>query len=145
MEHAWPYFARWLGEGWETAPPTELTGQQVAQLLWPLNDLFRPRIRRMSDVPYDPHFSAGADFAIDAAVETLDLARLADADLRSMRVLLERLAQTLTATTALRDEPFMEVPADLSEELQRFAVILIVLRSMELPWPPGGPLSVEAG
>ena len=145
MEHAWPYFARWLGESWETAPPMELTGSEVVQLLWPLNDVFRPRIQNMNDVPYDPNLGIAADFAIDAAVETLDLAVLADADLRAIRVLLERTAQTMTAATAFREEMFMELPAGLSGELRLFAAILILLRSMELPWPPGGPLSSAAG
>ena len=141
MEHALPHFARWLGDGWETAPPTDLTGWRVCELLWPLNDIFRPRLEEVRALPYDARWCAGADFAIDAAADAGDLSPVADADPRVLRVLYERHTQTLTAAGATSDERFTRVPRDLSEDQQRLAVMLIVLHSMELPWPPGGPRS----
>ena len=141
LKDALRHFADWLGDGWETAPPTDLTGQQVCELLWPLNDIFRPRLSEIRALPYDPRWGAGADFAIDAAARASDLSTIADADLRALRVLYERHAQTLTATAVTPDELFTRVPRNLSEDQRRLAVMLIVLHSMELPWPPSGPSS----
>ena len=136
------FFRLCLGDEWEEdAIPMQLSGQQVTELLWPLNEVFRTRLAEIQDLPYDPALAPAADSILDDVAATLDLDVLGQAPARVMRVLFERHKQMIVVAMAneLVDNPVMMVPRGLSTDQQRIAVMLRFLHGMELPWPPGGP------
>ena len=68
------FFRRCLGNEWEEdAIPMQLSGQQVAELLWSLNEVFRARLAEIQGLPYDPTLASAADSILDDVAATLDL------------------------------------------------------------------------
>jgi len=142
FEAAMEFFRRCLGDDWEDeAHPVQLSGAEVAELLWPLNEIFRERLGEIERLEYDPRCHAAADSALDEVAASLDLDVLGAAPAGAMRVLLERHKQMICVAMAneAAENPVTTLPSGLSPHEQRIAVMLLLLRSMELPWPVGGP------
>ena len=135
------FFERCLGSDWRTAAPVRLSGEQVAALLWPFNEVFRPRLSEVEQVAYNPQFEAAADSAIDDLATTMDIEVLGQGPAELVRVLLERHKQLLVVAKAneLSGNPVVTtLPYGLSPDQQRVGVALLLLRGMQLPWPPDG-------
>ena len=135
------FFRRCLGEGWRTAAPVRLSGEEVAALLWPFNEVFRPHLSKVEEVAYDPRFEAAADSAIDDLAITMDIEVLGQGPAGLVRVLLERHKQLLVVAQAnhVAGNPVTTLPSGLSPDQQRVGLALLLLRGMQLPWPPDGP------
>lgn len=113
-----------------------LSGWQVVELLWPLNERFRPLFQRIATVPYNDAFSADADTAIERMV--FDSADWADLPAGVWRVLLERQQQMLRVALAneMTGTPLMSLPAALPHGALPAAAMLFWLHGMRLPFPP---------
>ena len=136
------FFQRCLGEGRRAAAPVRLSGEEVTALLWPFNEVFRPRLSEVEQVAYDPRFDAAADSAIDDLAMTMDIKVLGQGPTELVRVLLERHRQLLVVAQANQragTHVFTTLPYGLSPDQQRVGVALLLLRGMQLPWPPSGP------
>ena len=139
---AMEFFRRCLGEDWESAPMARITSSQVAELLWPLGEVFRPRLAEIRALKYDPKFAAAADSALDDWATNLDITVLAQAPLGVLRVLYERHTQMLLV--AMQNEKagnmaLTVLPHGLSADQQPIALALAMLRGMKLPYPPSDP------
>lgn len=142
FEPAKEFFRLCLGEEWQSeATPVKLSGDRVMELLWPLNEVFRPRLPEVESLPYDSTFETEADSVIDDMAVVLDTSVLGQAPANVVRVLLERHKQMLMVATTNRmnGNPVTTLPAGLSATQQRIGLVLLLLRGMELPWPPSGP------
>ena len=142
FEAADSFFSRCLGDDWkETAEPLPVSGRKATELLWPLNAVFRRRLAELENVEYEPRFAAAADSAIDDIAVTMDLDTLDAIPTGAARVLLERHRQMLVVAQAneIEGNPITTLPSGLSDEQQTVGLILLRLRGMTLPWPPGGP------
>jgi len=119
----------------------QLNGRQVAERLWPLNDVFRRRLHEVADLEYDARYTTAADSAIDDMVALGDLEVLGRAPAGVVRVLLERQRQMLVVALANEEagNPVTTLPSGLSPGQQCVGLVLLLLRGMALPWPPGGP------
>ena len=136
------FFRRCLGKGWRAAAPVRLSGEEVTALLWPFNEVFRPRLSEVEQVAYDPRFEAAADSAIDDLAMTMNIEVLGQGPAGLVRVLLERYKQLLVVAQANQraGTPVVTtLPYGLSPDQQRVGVALLLLRGMQLPWPLGGP------
>lgn len=116
----------------------QLTGWRLVELLWPLNDMFRARLHEFRALEYDPRFEAEADAAIEEYVDNPSSGAWAKYRPEVWRVLLERHKQAMTAAAYMEatGEGTISIPAGLSEEQQRLALMLIWLYRMKLPFPP---------
>ncbi len=115
-----------------------LSPWKAIELLWPLNDMFRARLRDIRGLPYSTEFEAEADTAIEAYADEPGAGAWAKISPGAWRVLLERHLQALAH--ALMGQAtgnfIMEIPAGLPEYQQRAALMLVWLHGMKLPTPP---------
>ena len=142
------FFRRCLGEDWQKAAPVRLSGDEVVELLWRFNEVFRPRLSEVRQIAYDPTLEAAADGAIDDLARTMDIEVLGQGPAEVVQVLLERHTQLVVVAKAneLAGNPILTtLPYGLSPDQQRVGIALLLLRGMELPWPPGGPRSDGPG
>lgn len=139
METAFAYFEKVLGVGWDTSEPLPVSPERVMELLWPLNEVFRPRYERLKLLPYRQEFETAADAAL------LQYAKTCSAESWGMlsdgiwRVLLERHHQImLVAMTnmAAGTPSLTPLPPGLTEEQERTGVMLSFFHQMKLLWPP---------
>lgn len=114
-----------------------LSGWDVVELMWPLNDMFRARLMEIGPLRYDAAFEAEADEAIKAMADD-PVAPWAGLSPGAWRVLLERHQQLLTVAAAneAAGNPMIKLPAGLEEGDRRIALMLIFLLRMKLPSPP---------
>ena len=138
------FYARHLGPDWKrTAKPLQLTSWQVVEALWPMNDVFRPRMAMLGSLPYDKDHEAQADEAIAAQANGVVWRDDGPPPL-VWRVLLERHTQTITlalANEAAGNTRLMTVPDSLAKGLQTNAAMLFFQYQMALPYP----VSASAG
>lgn len=115
-----------------------ITGRRYLEIMWPLNDLFRPRLHEIRALPYDPEFEAEADAAIERMAEDAAGA-WAGLSPGAWRVLLERHLQMLVVATANMavGNRLMTLPPGppLTDEELRVALALLWLLQMKLPFP----------
>ena len=140
------FFEGCLGADWRNADPVRLSSEEVAALLWPLNEVFRPRLSAVEQVAYDPRFEAAADGALDELATTMDVEALGQGPAELVRVLVERHKQILVAAQAnqVAGNPVVTtLPSGLSPDQQRVGVALLLLRGLRLPWSPDGEDSPE--
>ena len=127
-----------LGHPLDNADPATLSPFEAAEVLWPLNDVFRPRMATIRAMPYDPTHEAGADRAVrDFAYSPTGSVWEGLAD-GVWRVLLERHTQLLMVVTAnmVNGSPvFATVPAAFPQSARIGWLALRYLYRMELPWP----------
>jgi len=124
FEPAKEFFRLCLGEDWQTAAlPVEVSGDRIAELLWPFNDLFRRRLPELAGLVYDPTFDNEADSLIDDIAVTLDISMLGKAPAGMVQILTSML-QKIQAASAL------------SMVLKRSRTIGLLPTSI-MWWPPG--------
>lgn len=117
--------------------PVYLSGGQVAEALWPLNEAFRPKLAMIRSLPYDSTFELQADEAIVARVFDLAGADWESLPAGAWRVLLERQQQAIAVAMANEKagNPLMPVPDGFPESARTAAAMLFVLHQMKLPFP----------
>lgn len=89
------FFERVLDCPLDSVPPVAVEGERVAQILWPLNALFRPQFERICSLPYRPRFEREADQGIEAFAEKPEAETWASLSPGAWRVLLERHQQMI--------------------------------------------------
>lgn len=129
--------------------PLELSPWGLLNALWPMSDVFRPKMDRLNSVPYESRAEAGADEAI------LAFARRGAADWQDLsadvwRVLVERHTQMLMvcmANEAAGRKTMWLIPAQLPESHRTRAAVLEWWLRMELPFPvhQSGSLALPEG
>lgn len=127
-----------LGKSLDEATPEYMSGWQVVEALWPMNERFRPNIIKIRSLPYDSAFEREADDAIERAAFSSDAA-WGDISAGAWRVLLERQQQALVFALAneVEGSPVMPVPSEFSKAERSMAAMIFLLYRMTLPWPPG--------
>lgn len=120
----------------EWGTPRTLSGMDVVAALWPLNDLFRPHLNNVVQLPYESDHEAEADAAIENFVAH---GATAWANLPSgvWRVLMERHMQALVVASVneLEGSAFMTMPAALPDASILGAAMIYMLHGMKLPFP----------
>lgn len=121
----------------EWGEPRELSGMDVIETLWSLNDVFRPRLPDIVDLPYDKNLEAEADKAIEAFIGGEGEAAWNNLPLGVWRVLSERHTQALLIASAneATSNPLMTIPEDLPEYAWLCAAMLFLMYQMKLPYP----------
>jgi hypothetical protein len=121
----------------EWGRPRRLSGMEVVEALWPLNDLFRPHLGDVGMLPYEPQYEAGADSAIEGFV-VHGVSAWAELPAGVWRVLMERHLQGLVVASvneAAGNSAFMSVPVDLPDASIPNAAMIYMLHGMKLPYP----------
>lgn len=132
-----------MPEDW--GKPRTLSGINVVEALWPLNDLFRPHLAEIERLPYESQHEAEADAAIERFVGNGESA-WANLPAGVWRVLIERHQQALVvacANEAAGNTAFMTVPASLPEASIAGAAMIYLLHGMTLPYPVKNRLESE--
>jgi hypothetical protein len=120
----------------EWGAPRVLSGMNVVESLWPLNDLFRPHLNDVGELPYESRYEAEADAAIEGYVVNGEGA-WTKLPAGVWRVLMERHQQALVvacANEAAGNAAFMTIPAALPEAAIRAAAMIYMLHGMTLPY-----------
>lgn len=122
----------------DSVPPQRLSGMEVIAALWPLNDVFRPRMTRIKTLRYRERFEAEADEAIVQAAFSGSFASWDMLTAGAWRVLMERHVQSLMVAAAneVRGNPLMTVPTGCDEATTRGGAMIFLMHGMKLPWPP---------
>lgn len=131
------YAEKVLGKPLNSVRPDYLTGWQVIEALWPLNERFRTAVFRIRTLAYNPAFEEEADSAIARLAENAN-ASWADISANAWRVLLERQLQALMVAgvnEASGNLRFMPIPPGFSAEQRTVAATLFLLHGMKLPYP----------
>jgi len=114
-----------------------LSGLDVVEALWPLNDMFRARLGEIGRLPYAAAFESEADAAIIAYSKSPDSGPWKTMSLGAWRVLLERHQQMIVV--ALANErarnPVTSLPPGLDAADRCTALMLLLLLRMKLPFP----------
>lgn len=120
------------------ATPIEVSGWELIEILWPLNQVFRRQIHKIRSLPYRPEFEPMADRAIEEFVFGSGEQAWAAYPGDVWRVLLERHQQLIAVGLAneLADNRITVLPAELPASERLPVAMLLLLHSMELPWPP---------
>jgi hypothetical protein len=127
---------RILGRPLEQVQPHPMSGWQVVEALWPLNERFRPHAAKIKTLAYDSTFEKEADSAIELLVS--DISSSWDSiSAGAWRVLLERQQQAIIVALANEKagNPVMPVPPGFSAAQRTVAAVLFLLHGMKLPWP----------
>ncbi len=127
-----------LGKPINSVKPQWLSGLQVVEALWPLNDVFRPVIARLRTLSYNPEFESEADAAIELLVVNINAWRDTTLSAGILRVLLERQQQAIvvaSANEAAGNMRFMPIPPGFSADQRTVAAVLFLLHGMKLPFP----------
>lgn len=125
-----------LGRPIESTRPTHLSGWQVVEALWPLNEAFRPHIAQIRALPYDAAFEPEADDVIEDWAMRLTLSTGQRVSSGAWRVLLERQQQAILVALANEraGNRLLPVPEDLPESAHTGAALLFLLHGMKLPY-----------
>lgn len=117
--------------------PVYLSGLQVVEALWPLNEVFRPKLAMVRGLPYDPLFEREADEAIASRALGLPGADWDSLPAGAWRVLLERLQQAIVVAAAneAAGNLLMPIPDGFPENARTAAAMLFLLHQMKLPFP----------
>jgi hypothetical protein len=116
--------------------PRELSGMEVVEALWPLNDVFRPHLPDIGALPYDPALETEADQAIENFIRGDGGAAWDNLPPAVWRILLERHTQALVVAAAneAAGNPLMTIPEDLPEHAWLCAAMLYLMYQMQLPY-----------
>ena len=133
------HFEYEFGTDLDEMPPVPLTAWEVLEILFPLNDIFRPQLEEIRATRYCAHYEWWAD----AAIEDFAAHPVAEAwhNLSPCvwRVLLERHQQMLVLAGANLSQGlpvFTVIPRGLPQRAYLPVMMLLWLHSMELPCPP---------
>jgi hypothetical protein len=127
------YLQKCLGRAMEESETWALSGAEVVEALWPLNDRFQPLLHRIASLPYDVAFEKEADDAIEALVFNQDDWSAVSA--QAWRVLLERQQQAIILFQLQANEPIVPIPSALNPRHYAGAAMLFVLHQWKLPLP----------
>jgi len=139
------YTERELGRPRDGIRPEYLSGWQVIEALWPLNDVFRPVWDQVSSVPYQAQYEAAADEAIERYVFS-GVAWDERLPAGVWRVLLERHQQAIMVATANEIEGnalMMPIPCGFPESARTGLAMLFWLHQMTLPFEVQDPAAFE--
>ena len=117
--------------------PKVLSGMDVVEALWPLNDVFRPQLGSAGQLPYEVRYEAAADAAVENYVRH-GLTAWDTLPAGVWRVLIERHQQALVvacANEAAGNRSFMTVPKTLPDSALQGAAMIYLLHAMKLPYP----------
>lgn len=126
------FLERCLGKSPDGSEILALSGSEVVEAMWSLNDRFKPYLHRIVALPYDARFEREADDAIEALV--FKACDWNDLSAQAWRVLLERQRQALMFFQLQADEPFVPIPAELNPSHYSAAAWLFVLHQWTLPY-----------
>ena len=137
IQLATDYFETIMGKPLDALRPVQLSGWQVVDILWPLNEVFRSVIHRIRTIKYDKRFESDADQAIETFVRSGDVGVWQDLPGETWRVLLERHAQIVTVALAneMQHNSVTVLPEGLPVHAQLCGIMLLLLHSMTLPFP----------
>lgn len=122
--------------------PVTLTAWDLLGALWPMNDVFRPKLTRLQTLRYHARFEAEADDAVLAFAKAPISSTWEDISSGAWRVLLERHTQMLTVCTAnaaASDQSMWIIPQELPEGDRTAVAVLEWWFEMRLPWKPHAP------
>lgn len=116
--------------------PRPVTGDEMLQALWPLNDIFRPHMRDAGALPYEVKYEKAADTAIERYLSE-GASAWRELPAAVWRVLMERHTQSLVAASVndLAGNPMMSVPAELPSNHLHGVAVIYMLHGMKLPYP----------
>jgi len=114
-----------------------LSGAEVVEALWPLNDWFHERIEEISALAYQAEFEADADLAIQRFVEGAGTDAWSSVSPQVLRVLLERHTQAVTLASVNQAEgnPLLPIPRAVPKQAWLGAAMLFLMYQMKLPFP----------
>lgn len=115
-----------------------LTFGEIVERLWLLNDLLRPRLPEIEDLPYDPAFERVLDDAIGAFFAGKNEKIWDELPAMAWRVLLERQTQAIILGELHKNEVFASVPPSVVRKGLELHLALFALREMKLPLPIRG-------
>lgn len=133
------YFESILGKPLSQFPPMPVSGWEVVEILWPLNEIFRPLLYRIRSIRYDERFESAADKAIEKYIKLNNFKKAWDGLPGEVwRVLLERHIQLLAVALAneMAGNPVTVLPPGLPDSARLSGIMLLLLHGMKLPWPP---------
>lgn len=111
----------------------------LMEALWPMNDVFRPKVIRLKTIRYNSRFEAQADEAVLDFARSLNTKSWESLTSGAWRVLIERHLQMLLvcSANAAANEPVMwTVPHALPKTAYTAAAVLEWWLGMKLLWPP---------
>jgi hypothetical protein len=119
----------------DTLTPAPITGWQVVEALWPLNEAFRPNYLSVRGLRYQAAYELRADAAIE---RYLDNTQWGLVSVETLRVLLERHQQSLMVAmlNEASGNSVMSLPETLPTSALTGAAMIWMLYAMKLPWPP---------
>lgn len=148
-EELFAYCARVLGRDESEWTPQPLSPRDVAEALFWLVEMIRPRLKRLERLRFKTRFEPEADAALSRFADSDGnpdvLAEMTDG---AWRVIAERWVQmemTAVANAAAGVEVMLHLPAELNAEQRRSALLLYWLVRMPLPWPPGDKIGPRLG
>jgi hypothetical protein len=115
-----------------------VVGDEILEIVWALNDIFRPFSDRIKTIPYTAESEVEADRAIESFARKPDAATWGNLPGEVWRVLLERHIQLIMAVKAneLAGTQFKTfLPLGLPESSRLPGIMLVLLHSMKLPYP----------
>lgn len=121
----------------EWGVPRHVTGMDVVDALWSLNDLFRAHLDEVGKLPYESKHEAEADFAIEGFISHGEVA-WNNLHNGVWRVLIERHFQALVAASvndAAGNTSFMTIPSELPDSALLHVSMIYMLHGMKLPYP----------
>ncbi|WP_147395146.1 hypothetical protein [Azospirillum cavernae] len=126
--------------------PMALTAWDLLGALWPMNDVFRPKLIRIRALRYHARFEAEADEAVIAFSRSPVPSTWDSISSGAWRVLLERHLQMVTVCTAnatASEKSIWIIPQELPEGDRTAAAVLEWWLEMKLPWKPRDPGQIE--
>ena len=119
--------------------PLKLSPDDLTEALWPMNDIFKPKLSRLNAMAYSIRFEAEADLAVLEFAQTGKADAFEDRTSGAWRVLAERHVQALTmcmASGAAGEAVIWTIPAQLPDTLRTRAAVLQWWLRMKLPYAP---------
>lgn len=137
MKLAFQYFEEILGKPLQNITPIPVTGWEVVEIVWPLNEIFRPFMTRIGTIKYDARYEAAADEAIEKYVRNQSAKTWEKLHGEVWRVLLERHLQLMVVAIANEraGNPVIVFPSGLPASARLGGIMLLLLHGMKLPWP----------
>jgi len=129
------YTEQHLGHPLERAQPLKLNGDQVSEVLWPLNELFRPNQEAIQSLSYDAQYEREADAAISGFAFDPGGYDWSTVSSGAWRVFMERHYQTLMLAGLQLQTPFLSVPLNLPARARLGFLLLFQYHEMALPFP----------
>lgn len=138
MSLALKYFEEVMGKPLDNITPVPVSGWEVVEILWPLNDVFRPFLHRIRSIKYDQKYESAADKAIERYVSLQSAEAWNNLPGEVWRILLERHMQLIAVAIINEKEGnnLTVFPLGLPAHARLGGIMLSLLHGMKLPWPP---------